>query len=352
MRPEFQKMLDHIEAGNPPAPGAGIFGLSIPPEDAALVLIPVPWEATTSYGQGTAQAPQALVQASYQMDLFDLTYGKPFRRGITMLGEEGWVRELNRSARQSAEEVIAAFEAGKAAPKDHLSSVNQASEKINRWVWETSRHHLSQGKLVAVVGGDHSSPFGLMQALGEKYPEGYGILHFDAHHDLRDAYEGFEFSHASIMFNALRKIPQVKKLLSIGIRDFSRDEYELAKYSQGRVQTLYAEELFKQLAQGLSYERILDQAIEGLPQNVYVSFDIDAFEPNLCPSTGTPVPGGLNFYQATYALERLVAAGRKVIGFDLCEVAPSEQAGDEWDANVGARVLYKLCGMALQEVRR
>lgn len=348
MRPETKQQIDAIDQGNPPSPTAGIFGLTIPPEEAALILVPVPWEATTSYGQGTAHAPQAMVEASHQMDLFDLTFGKPFRQGITMLEEEAWVRDLNFRARQSAEKVIAAFENQTTIPEQDLQMVNQASDDVNHFVYQTSKKWLDLGKVVGVVGGDHSSPLGLMRALSEKYHEGFGVLHFDAHHDLRDAYEGFKYSHASIMFNALESIPEIKKMVSVGIRDFSRDEYQLAHESEGRVETYYAENIFKSKAMGKSFQHIVDGIIATLPKNVYVSFDIDAFEPDLCPSTGTPVPGGLSFYEGIYILERLVESGRKMIGFDLCEVAPSPNEDDEWDANVGARVLYKLCGAQLR----
>lgn len=348
MRTETKQQIDAIDQGNPPSPAAGIFGLTIPPEEAALVLVPVPWEATTSYGQGTAHAPHAMVEASHQMDLFDLTFGKPFRQGITMLEEEVWIRDLNFRARQSAEKVITAFENQMTIPEQDLQMVNQASDDVNHFVYQTAKKWLDLGKEVGVVGGDHSSPLGLMRALSEKYPNGFGILHFDAHHDLRDAYEGFKYSHASIMFNALESIPEINKLVSVGIRDFSRDEYQLAHESEGRVETHYAENIFKSKASGISFQHIVDGIIASLPKNVYVSFDIDAFEPDLCPSTGTPVPGGFSFYEGIYFLERLVDSGRRIIGFDLCEVAPSPNGDDEWDANVGARVLYKLCGAQLR----
>jgi len=328
---------DILERGLPPPEGAGLFGLSLDPDQAGLVVIPVPLEATTSYGRGTAGGPEAIRRASHQLDLEDLVFGQPYRQGVALVGVPEALRDRCARARAQADPA-------RAGDADALREVNDLCAVVHTWVREEARRHLAAGRKVAVLGGDHSSPLGLVEALGERHPR-FGLLQVDAHFDLRPAYEGFRFSHASIMHNVVQRVPQVDALVQVGIRDFSRDERlgQEALGTRGRV--LYGPVLHREKARGVGWARQVEPLLEALPEQVYVSFDIDGLDPGLCPHTGTPVPGGLGFDEAAFLLEQLVASGRTLIGFDLCEVAP-DPAGGEWDANVGARVLYKLCGAA------
>ena len=337
------QVIEQLEQGLPPEGEAGFLGAQLDPAEVSLLLIPVPWEATTSYGGGTSEGPQAILQASHQLDLEDAAFGQPYRAGISFIEADNTIAELNHPAREAALTVIAALEQGQEAPAE-LELVNRASEEVNRHVHQQANAILQQGKLAAVVGGDHASPQGLIGALAGWHRE-FGILHLDAHHDLREAYEGFIYSHASIFYNVLEQLPQVSRLVQVGIRDYSRSEAAYANRQGERIQAFYGADLFRRKASGDSWLEICEQIIAPLPQQVYISFDIDALDPPYCPHTGTPVPGGLSFDEACYLLERLVLSGRKIIGFDLCEVAPGE---DEWDANVGARILYKLCGATLR----
>jgi agmatinase len=330
----------------PSQPGAGIYGLSDDPESARVVLVPVPWDATTSYRSGTSKGPSAILRASQQVDLLDAETGKPYLAGIAMLPENARFAKLNEEARAEAESVIAA---GGAHGNDDLvkatSRVNELSEEVNGLVFETVRAWLERGKIVGLVGGDHASPFGSIQAHAQRHPD-LGILHFDAHADLRRAYEGFEHSHASIMENVTRRIPEVARLVQIGIRDFCEEELERIRKSKGRIETFFDVRIAKARMQG----RILEtfgQVVEALPKNVYVSFDVDGLDPSLCPHTGTPVAGGLSLHEASMLIGMVVDSGRRIVGFDLNEVAPSPDESDEWDANVGARLLYKLIGWTL-----
>ena len=327
-----------LEQGNPPAINAGFLGARLDPAEASLLLIPVPWEATTSYGGGTAEAPLAIRSASHQLDLEDGAFGTPYKAGIAFIEQSGEIAELNRSAREQALRVIEAMERFEEAPEE-TAIVNAASEKLNDYVYREARAIRAQGKLAALVGGDHACPQGLIQALAEEGE--FGILHFDAHHDLRVAYEGFTHSHASIFYNVLESYPTVTRLVQVAIRDYSRDEAQYARAQGERVAVHYGRDLFRRKAEGESFQAITQSIIGQLPPRVYISFDIDALDPPYCPSTGTPVPGGISFDEASYMLEELALSGKEIIGFDLCEVAPGE---DEWDANVGARLLYKLCG--------
>ena len=338
----LQDALERLEAGMPPPVDAGLFGASIDPNHCQLVLIPVPWDATVSYGDGTAQGPAAILAASHQLDLEDAAFEKPYRCGITMLPPDDEIPVLNLKARQEALTVIAHTSAT-ANLSDSLVHVNAASHRINQKVEALAAAHLDQ-RLVGVVGGDHSSPYGLIKALAEKYTEGFGILHFDAHFDLRKAYEGFTDSHASIMYNVMETLAAVENLVQVGIRDYSADESCYQRSLRGKSRAFPARDLFRRKARGETWDQITQDILSPLPQSVYISFDIDGLDPSYCPSTGTPVPGGLSFDEAVYILEALAHSGRRIIGFDLCEVAPGD---GEWDANVGARILYKLCGAAL-----
>ena len=195
--------------------------------------------------------------------------------------------------------------------------------------------------MVGLLGGDHSTPLGFFKAIAEKYPD-FGILQIDAHMDLRKAYEGFNYSHASIMYNALKEIPQLKKLVQVGIRDYCEEELDIMNDSEGRVVTFFDKDIKERQYEGEIWKTIVDEIVDALPQNVFISFDIDGLNPKLCPHTGTPVQGGFETDQIFYLFKKVLQSGRKLIGFDLNEVGVSH---DECDENVGERVLYKLCNL-------
>jgi len=212
---------------------------------------------------------------------------------------------------------------------------------LNQQLYTVTRRWQEQGKLTAVLGGDHSVPLGHIAATLEAYP-GTGILHIDAHHDLRIAYEGFTYSHASIMYNVLQEVPELTAITSVAIRDFCREEYELAQ-AHPKVHTFYDSHLKNAQFHGKTWHEQCLAIVDTLPAQVYVSFDVDGLEPAYCPQTGTPVPGGISFDQAVFLLDTVVKQGRKLVGFDLCEVSPNPyQPEDEWDLNVGARLLWHL----------
>jgi agmatinase len=208
-------------------------------------------------------------------------------------------------------------------------------------VYQQTKTLLADGKLVGLLGGDHSTPLGFYKAIAEKWGD-FGILQIDAHCDLREAYEGFEYSHASIMYNALKEIPQLQKLVQVGIRDYSEGEQQIIDQNKGRIATYFDRDIRVRQYEGETFKQIVAEMIDQLPQRVYISFDIDGLDPKLCPNTGTPVQGGFETEQVFYMLNKLRQSGKQIIGFDLCEVSTSETG---WDANVGARILFKLCNL-------
>jgi agmatinase len=322
---------------------SGIYGLPFAPEDSRVVILPVPFEATTSYGGGTSKGPQAVLEASRQVDLFDQETGRPYAEGIAMLEIPKNVARWNREARKLAAPVIAKGGVVDRATRSAAAKVNEYGDRLNAWVYEQTSDLIAAGKLAVVLGGDHAVPFGAIRAHAEKYP-GLGILHLDAHADLRDAYEGFTWSHASIFNNVMRRIPEVGKLVQVGVRDLGQAERQMIDDSNGRIVTFYDAELAAKKEEGVPFAKLADAIVAELPDHVYLSWDIDGLDPTLCPGTGTPVPGGLSWNEAIGLLRAIRRSGKRIVGLDLCEVSPGES---EWDANVGARLLYKMIGFAL-----
>lgn len=327
------------------AEDSGLFGLPFGPNESLLHLIPVPWEVTTSYGDGASRGPDAILRASRQVDLFDIETGDVYRNGYYLQPLSDEILESNKVYKAKAKKVLEAIEAGREndpSAEKLRKEINHASHELNEWVYRAAKKILDEQRFAAVLGGDHSTPFGLIKAVCEHYAGDVGILHVDAHADLREAYQGYEFSHASIMYNVMEKL-KPQKLVQVGIRDFSEGEYEYIK-SNPKIRTYFDPSLKRRLNRGESWQSICSEIIGHLPDRVYVSFDIDGLNPELCPNTGTPVPGGLSFDQMLTLLATLVESGKKIVGFDLNEVAEPENPESDWDGNVGARVLFKLCG--------
>ncbi len=328
-------------------PDSGIFGLSCAADTSRVIIVPVPFEATVSYRAGTATAPAAILEASRQVDLFDLHTGRPYEAGIAMLEAHPDLEALAAEGRALAEPVI---EAGGTSPErpdllDAARSVDDICSHTNAIVCAEVSRIADDDRIPGVVGGEHGVAFGAIEALARRWP-GLGVLQVDAHADLRRSYEGLEWSHASVMANVLARIPGVARIVQVGVRDLCEAEYQVIASNAGRISTWFDPWLRARKQAGRTWAELARDIVADLPEQVYVSFDIDGLEPSLCPHTGTPVPGGLTFPEAIAILDAVVASGRIIVGFDLTEVAPGRDAAS-WDAIVGARVLYKLIGFAL-----
>ncbi|MCH7410420.1 agmatinase family protein [Belliella sp. DSM 111904] len=323
-----------------------LFGLPFDEDTAEMIIIPVPWEVTVSYSPGTADGPEAILNASMQVDLYQDDIRDAWKLGIHMLPIPSAIRELSDKHRILAANYIHWLEKG--SPEEDLERfaavpglINKASVEMNEWVYEQAKKYSAMGKMVALLGGDHSTPLGLIKNVAESN-ENFGILQIDAHADLRVSYENFEFSHASIAYNAL-KLPQISKMVQVGIRDYCEAEAIMAK-ENNRITTFYDKDIKRDGYEGKAWKIICDEIVAQLPQDVYVTIDIDGLDPKLCPNTGTPVAGGFELEQVLYLIKEVVKSGRKIVGFDLVEVAPGVE-GDEWDGNVGARVLYRMANL-------
>ncbi len=327
-------------------PNNNIFGLPTNEDDSRLIIIPVPWEVTVSYGSGTARAPDAISKASMQIDLFDAEMPDAWKQGFFMRHCDKKILMKSDYLRKEAELYIDYISKGDEVNANQfmtktLREVNEGGVFLNNWVYDQTKVLLERDKLVGILGGDHSTPLGYMKAIGEKYGN-YGILQIDAHCDLRDTYEGFNYSHASIMYNALKEIPHLEKLVQVGVRDYSQSEWDFVKNSDFKVITYFDKQIKQRQFEGESWKYIAEEIVSKLPSNVYISFDIDGLDRKLCPHTGTPVPGGFEMEEIFFVFRKVIESGRKIIGFDLSEVGISDT---DWNSNVGARILFKLCNL-------
>jgi len=338
--------FDPNEVGNP---NNNIFGLPFSEAESALVLLPVPWEVTVSYGAGTSRAAEHIWKASIQVDLLDTDVPDGWKKGF-------YLRETNKKIllksdylRKEAELFIDYISKGEIVGNNKfmcksLKEINEGGVMLNNWVYEQTSELLKQGKQVGLIGGDHSTPFGYIKALAEKHGS-FGIIQIDAHCDLRKSYEHFTYSHASVMYNVLNEIEGVEKLVQVGIRDFCSEEWDYINNSNGRVVTYFDKDIKTRQYEGETWKQITDEIVNQLPQLVYISFDIDGLDPKLCPNTGTPVQGGFESEEILYLFKKIVASGKQLIGFDIVEVGVGET---DWDSNVGAHMLWCMCNLMVK----
>ncbi|MBS1632482.1 MAG: agmatinase family protein, partial [Bacteroidetes bacterium] len=325
--------FDPNHVGNPEN---NIFGLPTTEDSARVIIVPVPWEVTVSYSAGTARAADAIFKASFQVDLYDPEIPDGWKQGFYMRPVDKKILMKSDYLRKEAELFIDYISKGDKPEANQfmtktLKEVNEGSEHLNKWVYEQTKALLGKNKLVALLGGDHSVSLGFFKAMAEKHGS-FGILQIDAHCDLREAYEGFNYSHASIMYNTLREIPGVTKLVQAGIRDLSESEWEYICNSPDRIATYLDKDIRRRQFEGENWKQIAEEIINRLPEKVFISFDIDGLDPKLCPTTGTPVPGGFETEQGFYFFRNLRQSGRRLLGVDLDEVGTGD---GQWDANVG-----------------
>ena len=319
-----------------------VFGYPYSIKEADLILLPVPWDVTVSYGAGTSDASELILEESTQLDLSLPRIQSPYKYPVAMELANRNMKSTSSVLRSKAEEIISRMEnIGELSNQDKViqAEINKGCSEMVRLTKEQAAYHLSNDKIVGLVGGDHSTPLGVLQALGEIHEE-FGILQIDAHMDLRDSYEGFEHSPASIMNNAV-SVSSISRIVQVGIRDYCEEEEDRVNELNGKVKVHFDETLQRERWKGISWLEQAENILMDLPSKVYISFDMDGLDPSLCPNTGTPVPGGLSFNQAVFLIEEVVRSGRELIGFDV-----SETGCAIWDANVAARILFRLCACA------
>ncbi len=267
-------------------------------ENSQIVIIPAPYDGTSTWGKGADKGPKAIIDASAHMELYDIeTDSQVFLHGIyTDKPVEGF---------DSPEEMSAAVE-----------------KAVSAWI--------EKGKFPVLIGGEHSVSIGSIQAQA-KFHDSLTVLQLDAHTDLRDEYEGSKFNHACVMAQARRQCP----IVQVGIR--SMDAAERGTIEPERI--FFARDIYDN-------RTWIDRAVAALSEKVYITIDLDVFDPAIMPSTGTPEPGGLGWYDVD-ALLKAVSAQRKVVGFDVVELCPSEQ--NKAPDFLAAKLIYKLLSCVFKD---
>jgi len=267
--------------------------------DSKVVIVSAPYEKTTSYGKGTAKGPGAILEASHYVEFFDEETGK---------------------------EVC--FDT-KIAAMEPLKFGKLSGQKALDHIYSSVDEHIKNGKFVITLGGEHSISTAPIKAHFDNYDE-LSILHFDAHSDLREEYEGTKYSHASF---AARVSEFTTNITQVGIRAQCKEEYEFIKSKS--INTFYA---YQMRNDGFNYI-LVNRIINTLKKNVYITFDVDYFDPSIMPATGTPEPNGF-YWDETIRLLKKVCEERNLVGFDVVELAP--QKGYTFPDFMTAKLIYKI----------
>lgn len=297
-------------------------------EDCDYIVIPVPWDATASYRLGTAFAPEAIIEATHQVDTYDLEFDDNIRGNVYVDSPIREASEANEICRHLHERVLN-------GDQGSLLPLNQISHSVHEAIKERVSSWLSLGKHPIVLGGDNSVSLGSILAHNAHY-EDLSVLHFDAHADLREAYQGIRYSHASIMFNVMQMSDL--HITQVGVRDLSQPEYDRIMSSNGRIIPYFAKDILKNATDN-TFEDTAARIVSTLSQNVYICLDVDVLDIGVVPNTGTPVPGGLNWWQLNSIFKACAKSGRRIVGFDI-----NESAADGNDPIIAARLLHKLIG--------
>src|SRR5215218_4669029 len=249
--------FDPNQAGNP---NNNIFGLPFSEEEAKVVLLPIPWEVTVSFGAGTSRAADQIFKASLQVDLFDPDVKDGWKSGFYMKPIDRKVLLKSDYLRKEAELYIDYISKGDDVLANKfmcksLREINEGSIFLNNWVYDQTKSLLEKGKLVGLIGGDHSTPLGFFKAIAEQQGD-FGILQIDAHCDLRKGFENFTYSHASIMYNALREVPEIQKVVQVGIRDFCQEEWDYIQESNGRVVSYFDRQIKERQYEGTTWKEL------------------------------------------------------------------------------------------------
>ncbi len=267
-------------------------------EDAYAVIIPVPYDSTTSYRAGTREGPFAILTASRQVELYDLDLQcEPLNSGVHTLPE---------------------LEPDMQGPAETLANIEKAVKAV-----------VADGKFPVTLGGEHSISSAPIKAIKEKYGESLSVLQLDAHSDLRDSYENTPFNHASVM----RRVYDLTSITQVGIRNTCREEIDFLRQT-GHNGIVWASEM-------QSGKDWIDKAVNRLSENVYITIDLDAFDPSIMPAVGTPEPGGMLWYQTLELLNRVIDE-KNVVGFDVVELCPIP--GNIASDFMAAKLVYKMLG--------
>lgn len=273
-------------------------------EKSEFVILPVPYEQTTSYQVGTKHAPRAIITASQEVETFD--------------------EELKLEACQAGICTLEPLEVTTADPREMLERIHQ-----------TIRQLIDNGKKVVMIGGEHTISIGAVKAFQERYPN-LCVLQLDAHADLRDTYQESKYSHACVM----RRIGEIGPFVGVGMRNISREEHEFIQ--QSKTDIFFAQDL-------KNLNRWKEKVLDRLGPDVYLTFDLDFLDPSIMPSVGTPEPGGFLWYETLDFLKELVSR-KNVVGFDLVELCPV--SGLVAPDFLAAKLIYRIIGYMVAKTQK
>ena len=338
----------HLGLGGSDDGGGYYFRDAVSSDEGSVVIVSAPWAVTSAVGEGASYAPDAIIDASLPIGLYDNSTGVSIEGRVATAEIDYDIQESSQQLGSDADKVLSHIEDGGSISGDFfgrkLARINTGFRHMHASVARDVARYAAAGKVVGVVGGDHSVAFGAVRALSERY-EGMGVLFLDAHCDMGGDSRIFDYSHRSIARNILEEIPAVSHLTMVGVRDCAeRDVQEIREHD--RTSLFLAEELAAARFVGRTWKECCSDMVATLPHEVYVSLDVDVLSPECCPNTVRPVAGGLSFDEVTFLLGEIVSSGRRIVGFDLTEIVPKLQAGI--DAIVGARMLAKLCAVSIK----
>lgn len=303
---------------------------------------PVPWDVTTTFGAGTANAPQAIASVYHQLD-----HSHPFQSRSfdpCFLPESSVIQAAQRRHARESRAIIHTLNHDGTLSNDqrmHRDAINEASQQLNNQVFADTLPFIQAGDPIILCGGEHGVGVGYLRALAKVHAS-FSILHIDAHLDCRPAYFGYDYSHASVLTH-YANMPQTTHITSVGIRDYDASEPEFATHHPHTTWSIFYDYAMHQaLFEGQSWHHITQSIVSTLTDPVVISLDVDGLIPYHCLHTGTPVVGGMTYNQLAYMLDHVHRA-RHVIGAELVEVgAPNETP---YDATIGARLIQLLAGV-------
>lgn len=327
------------------------FGMPCLPDAAALVIVSAPWDVTAPEGSSSSYAPDAIIEESLRMDLYDPLSPDEWRKGIATADIDYTLQEISHGMRQDVERLRSREEKGgglTGLADDYyarkMRRIDEECVAMLRNIRSQMAEHMRAGRIAALVGGDQSAVFGALCAAAESH-EGVGVLHIDALCRMKSRHEGFEHSAASTMFDASEQIGGLGRIVHVGVREMSATEHRLVRESEG-MSLFDADRLSAMRYEGMPWRQVCDAIVAELPHEVFVDLDISVLRPDNCPHSPEAVAGGLDFDGTVYLIDRVVRSGRRIVGFALTGVSPA--SGDSTDARVGARMLYRMCGIALR----
>jgi len=340
----------NIEAADPD--NGTYFGMPCRPESAALVLVSAPWDVTAPEGSSSSYAPDAMIEESMRMDLYDPLSPDEWRKGIATADIDYSIHEISQNLRQDVERIRAREEKGGGLmgglTDDYYARkqrrIDEECRAMNDNIRLQVRDWIEKGKTVGLVGGDQSTVYGALRATAG-HEKGLGLLHIDARCRMKSRHEGFEHSCASVIGDAAETIEGLGRIVHVGVRDFSATEHRMTLESE-RMSMFDSGRMAQMCFEGNTWRQVCDAVTAGLPDAVYIDLDISALSPDNCPHSPEAAAGGLGFSQTICLLDRIAASGRRIAGFALTGVSPA--SGGCIDTRIGARLLYRMCGIALR----